>query len=152
MFKYLFKTFFTVFLATAVAVFALFCVWSVNVCRLSSIAGERVFYLHSASSQGLRKTGLALSDFTRVRGESVCFALEEECETDGEALVVAQGIAKEFGAEILKMEVCSGVRSYYAYTPRWANGVLVDGQKINLHVAVSGERCVVGTPIIFDGF
>ena len=152
MFKYLVKTFFTVFLATAVAVIALFCVWSVNVCRLSSISGERVFYLHSASSQGLRKTGLALADFTKVRGESVCFTLEKARETDGEALALAREIAADFGAEILKIEECGGVISYYAYTPRWANGVLISGQKINLHVAVSGERCVVGTPIIFDGF
>ncbi len=152
MFKYLIKTFFTVFLATAVAVIALFCVWSVNVCRLSSISGERVFYLHSASSQGLRKTGLALADFTKVRGESVCFALETTLKTDEESLKLAQEIAAEFGAEILKTEACGEVISYYAHTPRWANGVFVDGQKINLHVAVSGERCVVGTPIIFDGF
>ena len=152
MVKYLIKTFFTVFLATAVAVISLFCVWSVNVCRLSSISGERVFYLHSASSQGLRKTGLALADFTKVRGESVCFALEARVETQAAALQIAREIAAEFGAEILETETCGDVYSYYAHTPRWTDGILVGGQAINLHVAVSGERCVVGTPIIFDGF
>lgn len=152
MFKYLFKTFFTVFLATVVAVISLFCVWSVNVCRLSSLSGERVFYLHSASSQGLRKTGLALADFVNVRGESVCFSLENQAQTEADGLEIARALAAEFGAEILKTESCGNLFSYYAYTPRWADGVFVDGQKINLHVAVSGERCVVGTPIIFDGF
>lgn len=152
MVKYLIKTFFTVFLATTLAVISLFCVWSANVCRLSALSGERVFYLHSASSQGLRKTGIALADFTKVRGESVCFALEDCAKTQADALQIAQEIAAEFGAEILKTETCSGVYSYYAHTPRWADGILVGGQIINLHVAVSGGRCVVGTPIIFDGF
>ena len=152
MFKYLFKTFFTVFLATVVAVLSLFFVWSINVCRLSSLSGERVFYLHSATSQGLRKTGLVLADFVNVRGESVCFGLEKQAQTEGEGLEIAREIAEKFGAEILKVESCDTLFSYYAYTPRWADGVFVDGQKINLHVAVSGGRCVVGTPIIFDGF
>lgn len=152
MFKYLFKTFFTTFFATVIAVISLFCVWSVNVCRLSSLSGERVFYLHSASSQGLRKSGLALADFANVRGESVCFTLEKPAQTEGEGLEIAREIAAEFGAEILKTESCGNLFSYYAYTPRWADGISVDGQTINLHVAVSGARCVVGTPIIFDGF
>jgi hypothetical protein len=42
--------------------------------------------------------------------------------------------------------------SYYAFSPNLPNGTQVQGKKINLHIAVSAERCTVGTPIIFGGF
>lgn len=149
MFRYLCKTFLTVFLAAVVGVAALFCVWSLNVCRLSAIAGERVFYLHAASSQGLRKTELAFPDFTKVRGESVRFSTAG---SEKNARDLAEEIAQKYGAEILRTEQSCGVISYYAYAPQWSDGIWIDGQKINLHVAVSAGFCTVGTPIIFDGF
>lgn len=149
MFRYLCKTFLTVFLAAAVGTAALFCVWSLNVCRLSAIAGERVFYLQSPSSQGLRKTEIAFPDFFKVRGESVRFS---RAESEKNARGLAEEIAKKYGAEILRTEESCGVISYYAYAPQWSDGIWLEGQKINLHVAVSAEFCTVGTPIIFDGF
>ena len=149
MFRYLLKTFLTVLVATAVAVAALVCVWTTNVCRLSAISGERVFYLDSATSQGLRKTGLAVADFSRLKGESVRFSRGNK-EQSAESL--ADEIAAIYGAKILRVERCDEVVCFYAYTPRWAGGIFLDGQKVNLHVAVSNECCSVGTPIIFDGF
>lgn len=149
MFGYLCKTFFTVFLATVVGVAALFCVWSLNVCRLFAIEGERVFYLQSASSQGLRKTELAFPDFTKVRGESVRFSIAEKGKS---AESLAEEITAKYGAEILRVEESCGVISYYAYAPQWLDGIWLDGEKINLHIAVSTSFCTVGTPIIFDGF
>ena len=120
-----------------------------SVCRFSDFEGERAFYLYSASSQGLRKQTLGLSDFKHVRGESVRVALKGES-----AEVFAGKLLEKYGAELIFTEEACGVRSYYAYTPLWADGVWINGEKINLHIAVREEKdvAVVGSPIIFDGY
>ena len=138
-------------LATAAAL-AIVCgigmgIYVVNACKLHSIDGERVFYLDSASSQGLRKEELALRDFARIRGESVRFALNGESGEETAARLIA-----EYGATVAFTEEVSGVKSYYCYIPKWEDGLELNGKRINFHVAISQEECAVGTPIIFDGF
>lgn len=119
----------------------------VNVCRFSAVEGERTFYLDSASSQGLRKQTLCFSDIFRIRGESVRFP------TNGlSAEEIANKIAEEYDAEILLREEVCGVISFYAYTESWSDYVLVEGQKINLHIAVNADMGTLGSPIIFDGY
>lgn len=122
-------------------------VYVVNACKLRALEGERIFYLDSASSQGLRKEELSLRDFSRIKGESVRFDLGEE---DEAALV--ERLTEQYNATVLFTEEVSGVVSYYCYTPDWEDCLEINGQKVNLHVAVSAEECAVGTPIIFDGF
>ncbi len=122
-------------------------VYVTSSCRLRALKGERVFYLDSDSSQGLRKTELSLRDYARITGESVRFA-----RGDGEAEEIARDIAARYSAEILFSESVAGVISFYCYTSVWDNGIQINGQTVNLHVAVSETQCAVGTPIIFDGF
>ena len=126
---------------------------AVNVSKFSAIEGERTFFLDSASSQALIKTELALSDLGRVKGECVSFSIHTY---EGGRYALSEEIAVEiaarYGAEIQCIEECAGVTSYYAYTARWQEYMLVDGKPVNLHIAVSKEECVVGTPIIFGGF
>lgn len=129
-----------------VAVFALGG-WAISACKLRAIEGERVFYLNSASSQGVRKEELSLRDFANITGESVRFSHEGRG-----AETLANEIADKYGAEILFTESAGGVTSYYCYTDDWENGLELNGVTVNLHVAVSKTECVVGTPIIFDGF
>ena len=121
--------------------------WSIKVVKLSSIDGERVFYLESASSQGLRKTELSVQDYAKVKGESVTFSLNGK---DGEETV--REILSLYNARVLFVEEASNVRSYYCYTSRWNHQIAVGGYAVNLHIALSKERCAVGTPMIFDGF
>ena len=133
--------------AAAIAVVIGLGVYMLNACKLRAIEGERVFYLHSQTSQGLRKTELELRDYAHITGESVCFArVEESAET------LAQGIAEKYSAEILFTEEAAGVVSYYCYTTKWQDGIALCGQTVNLHVAVGETACAVGTPIIFGGF
>lgn len=115
-----------------------------NVSRFSTLEGERVFYLESASSQGLRSEKLKFSDLFSIRGESVMLQRSETSEL--------QEFFTEFHAEVLFTEEACGVTSYYAYSTKILDGVYVQGQKVNLHVAVNESRVVVGSPIIFDGF
>ncbi len=121
--------------------------FAANVSKLSDLGGERVFYLDSPSSQGLRKEELSLLDIFRVEGESVRFARTSETETD-----LVTRIRDTYGAEVLFTESVCGVTSYYCYTDAWKNAVDLDGVAVNLHIAVSESVCAVGTPIIFDGF
>ncbi len=127
------------------AAFVFLCV---NVCRFSNIEGERVFYLSSASSQGLRTELLHISEMFDVRGESIRFEVEKDCDKMG----LAKELAKKFGAEIVLMEEACGTVSYYAYTPVFSDGIWIENKKINLHIALGEGVGAVGSPIIFDGF
>ncbi len=119
-----------------------------NTLSLSALEGERTYYLHAQSSQALVKSELNLQDLLFVRGESVEFAITG----DKTPIEYATELAKMFGAEILWQEQAGGTHSFYCFTPQWETGAIVGGRAVNLHVAVRGERCVVGTPMIFGGF
>ena len=125
--------------------------------RFSALEGERVFFLHSASSQGLRVQTLSLKDIGKVKGECVHFdltAYEGGMYALNGILVeeFAQSIAKKYNAEIVMTEDVCGVSSFYAYTNLWKEAIYVNGRAVNLHIAVNGTACAVGYPIIFDGY
>ena len=122
-------------------------IYMMNACKLRALNGERTFYLHSASSQGLRKTELSLADYANITGESVRFARGEDSAEE-----ISRYIAEQYDADILFTEEACDVVSYYCYTKRWEESVIVNGVEVNLHIAVSETQCAVGTPIIFDGF
>ncbi len=111
---------------------------------LSVYKGERRYYLDSATSQGLCKENLSLLEIFRVRGESVYIENAEEG--------FAEEVIKEFNAQVLWTEEVDGVLSYYCYSPRLREGVMIGGRKVNLHIARSKQVCVLGSPIIFGGF
>lgn len=140
------KTFISAFAAIALCFALGLGVYAMNVCKLHAVDGARVFYLDSRSSQGLRKETLSLRDLPRIEGESVRFDLEE---TEEETLA---WIIEEYGARVVFCEEACGVTSYYCYTDEWAEGLWINGRKINLHIAFSNGQCVMGTPIIFDGY
>lgn len=119
-----------------------------NTFRLSVLDGEHTYYLHAQSSQALVKTRLNVQDVLFVSGESVEFVLTDE----RTPLESAQEIAELFQAEILWQEQAGGTHSFYCFTPNWGTGAIISGRAVNLHVAVRGNRCVVGTPMIFGGF
>lgn len=119
-----------------------------RVVKFEDLKGERVFYLDSASSQGLWKDKIAWLDFPRIRGESVRFSRQE---TTSEAEIL-RSIVEKYHAMVLFSEKTDGVTSYYCYTAEWSDSVQIKDKKVNLHVAVSAAQCVVGAPIIFGGF
>ena len=132
-------------LALTACLFACWFFRATNTVQLSSISGERVFYLSSASSNARVKNNLSLLDVFRVKGESV-----RVTGVDGES--VARDVLKRYDASVYFSESVAGVRSYYCYSPRLKGGIVVNGVKVNLHVAVDGDACVVGSPVIFGGF
>ena len=124
-----------------------------NVSRLSVLKGERTYFLDSASSQGLSKTELSLAELGRVKGECVQFDLQAyeggRYATNEE---IVQSILRKFQAKTRFVEEVNGTVSYYAYTPLWQDGLLLQGERVNLHIAISSSHCVVGTPVIFGGY
>ncbi len=129
--------------ALALSFLALAGVWGMGVSRFPHIEGDRQYYLDSPSSQAKIADGLSPFDFARVEGESVSLSLNE-----GEALA----LIKSLSGEVLFIEEAAGVRSYYCYSPTLFGGIKIGEYFVNLHVAVEGERCVVGSPIIFGSF
>ena len=82
-----------------------------------------------------------------MKGESVRFDRNGQDEYGLVSEILAQ-----YGATLTYTETLDGVTSYYAITPNLYGGVLINGNKINLHIAISENQCVVGTPVIFGGF
>ena len=120
--------------------------YAANACKLREVVGTRVFYLDSATSQGLRKETLSLRDLPRIQGESV------RLKWTGEKEMLLARLLNKYGGKVEFVEEACGVTSYYCYTDEWAEDLWINGRKINLHIAFSNEECVVGVPIIFDGF
>jgi hypothetical protein len=139
------------FLKTALAAICtllmvmIFC--GVHATRFSAFEGERVFYVHTASSQGLRKESLQLCDLFSIKGESVRFTFEEETQEQ-----LLEKILIKYGATVVFCERAADVTSYYAYTPQCKDTIVIDGVRVNLHIAFNKEICVLGSPIIFDGY
>lgn len=153
MFLYHLKNFIVTAFAFFICLAMAFFVKVGAVTKLSALTGERVYFLHSASSQGLKKTELALRDLDKVKGECVRFDRKDyEGGRYASKEEMARAIAEKFHAEIRVVEEVLGVTSYYCYVSAWTEELFVDGQAVNLHIALSKEECVVGTPIIFDGF
>lgn len=113
---------------------------------LTKTEGERIFYLDSPSSQGLMKSRLSFYDLSRICGESVFFTHDEEPQA------LALRVLQSYGGEVAFVEQVGEVISYYGYAQGLGNALCLDGYTINLHIAVTEGRCVVGTPIIFGGF
>lgn len=105
----------------------------------------RVFYLHNASSQALQKQSLDFSDLFSVQGESVFLKLNGEKPADW---------LGRYGASVVFIEKVGDIVSYYGYTAKWSEFVIINGRKVNVHLAVDVEKDVgvVGTPIVFGGY
>ena len=131
-------------LAVAIALLCLLGGLLQNACVLRGVSGEHVFYCYSASSQAKIQTKLRLQDVFFLTGESV--RLEESTQTD------ALEIIKELGAEIVFCERVGETVSIYAFSPNLPQGILLYGKMVNLHIAISTQGCMVGTPIIFGGY
>ena len=130
-------------LLTALAV--LLCMQSLQVCRFWEIEGKRSFYMRSPSSQAVVKDKIYPWEFFEVEGESVVFTFVDKGET-------LQDILGRYGASVRFEEIAGGSHSYYCYTSKWTDGIQIEGEFINLHIAFHWDSCAVGYPIIFGGF
>lgn len=61
-------------------------------------------------------------------------------------------LINRYNAEPIKVETVGNVTNFYYYTKNLPGAVFVGGKKVNLHVAVSTNKTVIGSPIIYYGF
>lgn len=132
--------------AAALTFLFLFVVKGANSVQLSKTQGERTYFLCSASSQAWQKSTLTAGELSLKQGESVCFLTEESAESLRDQLL------QDYRAVLVKEEGCLDVVSYYCYAAELGDGLIIDGKRVNLHIAVGQGRCAVGTPILFGGF
>ena len=102
------------------------------------------FYLGANSSALSVSSDTPLLDkltLSGIKGESVQYS--------GDKL---QELKEKYRAELLFTEEACGVTNYYFYAPALRGAVAVKGRLVNLHIAVSAEKTVAGTPLIFGGF
>ena len=78
---------------------------------------------------------------TGIKGESVRYQGNR-----------AEELIKRFHAAVLFIQEAAGVTNYYCYSPVLMRSVQLNGEKVNLHIAVRGSKTAAGTPIIFGGF
>ena len=131
--------------AIGVCLAVLLSVTCLQATRFANVEGERAFYLYSPSSQAVMKGDIAPLDLFFVKGESVSFSCE-----DRES--VLENVLQAYGGEILFEEGAGDSQSYYCFTKKWTDGVILNGQFVNLHIAFNGECCTIGVPMIFGGF
>ncbi len=106
--------------------------------------GERyTFYLgeNSSARTVTSCSPLAALFLGDVKGESVVYRGDRYSE-----------FAEKYHAELLFTETVNGAVGYYLYAPRFGEGVVLGGKKVNLQIAVDGDCTVVGTPLIFGGW
>ena len=106
----------------------------------------RTYFVNSPTCFAREKSALQPIDLAYVQGEKVTYACEGESEQFVRALL------QDLSAQVLWTEEVDGVFSYYASSKKMGRQVFVDGQIVNLHIAVQGDRVVVGVPIIFGGY
>ena len=129
------------FVLTLLCCAAFFCVLSrAPVFR----GGERyTLYLGDSSSARAIQTDCPLLSKLQndVRGESVLY--------EGD---LYETLRDRFDATLLFTEDVCGIRNYYLGSPKIAGGITLNGQTVNLHIAVGNGYTAAGTPLIFGGF
>ena len=107
-----------------------------------------IFYSGNESSEAQMVTAQGFealevkASLQDIRGESAYF-LNADCSKE---------ILKSYEASIVFSETVSGIKNIYAYTKKIKNCIMLNGKKINIHIAVSADKTVAGSPIIFGGY
>ncbi len=132
---------------------ASYCMNTQNTTKLLFKSGDTyTFYVGSQSSNAQIITSSKVDALTYkqnlevICGESTVYDSIDE----------AEKIIKTYDANFVLKEKCTNTCSYYFYSKNLHNFVLINGVKVNLHIAINfslNEKMVaVGSPLIFGGF
>lgn len=95
----------------------------------------------SAEAVVLEGDALPLLLSPEVRGESAVFQGDR-----------AEELLRAYRARVLFIEEAAGTVSYYCHSPLLGEGLLLNGEEVNLHIAAGREQTSAGTPLLFGGF
>ena len=129
-----------VLLAVGIFIFA-------SVFSLSAFPQEsdKEYYLYTPSSQAEIANQVSVFKLLYIKGECA----RVEC---ADAQAYLQATIEKYNAEVVKVESFDGGISYYCYSPKLKNPVLLDGAFVNLHIVVKGSSILLGTPLVFGGY
>ncbi len=82
-------------------------------------------------------------NLSKIDGESFCVKSHDFKITN---------FLNKLNAKIIKTENTQNIKIVYAFSPKFPNFVLIDGQKVNLQIAQNFELTTIGTPLILGGF
>ena len=129
-------------------------VFLVGLSRVPTVEGAlptaREYYLYSPSSQAYIAQTYGVEEMFSVTGECAKYTFDARAQAER----FIQSLQKEWGAKVRFVEEVCGITSYYCYSPRLFGGVCLQGQAVNLHIAVKadGRSVAVASPIIFGGY
>ena len=95
----------------------------------------------SAEAVVLEGDALPLLLSSEVRGESAVFQGDR-----------AEELLRAYRARVLFIEEAAGTVSYYCHSPLLGEGLLLNGEEVNLHIAAGRGQTAAGTPLLFGGF
>lgn len=119
-----------------------------------NIDGIHTFYLYSANSNAqivsfkLQESACKFNAFM-VKGESLFLPFNKNESAVNEYI---GSLLSEYNAKLQLIESASFIDSEYYYTNKITNYVIINGNKVNIHVAKGRSGITVGTPIIFGSF
>ncbi|MBO5926155.1 MAG: hypothetical protein J6Q38_01165 [Clostridia bacterium] len=61
-------------------------------------------------------------------------------------------LIKNLNAKLVIKENLDGLTCFYYYSKKLPEVEIIKGKKVNLHIAVSNNRTVIGSPIIYGSF
>lgn len=107
--------------------------------------GTYTFYYGSANFKTVAAESAKREKYIlkNVRGESASFPLDN---------IDAEDILNYYRAELIFTETIGAITCYYAKSPALGESVDINGESVNLHIAVNESIISVGTPLIFGGF
>lgn len=112
------------------------------------VEGRYIFYTNTSVSSNFV---YAESSNAKEVKQSLDYVCGEAIEFDYNKQTVEQ-ILKKYSAKKLFSERGNGFNTTYYYTNKIPFYELIGGVKVNLQVAYSLDKCVVGSPIIYGGF
>ena len=112
-------------------------VYSPLIVSRTSVGFAFIYHVCPSNVQDVRKL------FTRIDGESISFCSSKKC---------VDGVLRLFGARVISTSQIGNIESTLAKTRQNDRFIVADGQRVNLQIAVSGERTTVGWPLILGSF
>lgn len=102
-----------------------------------------VYYGSNSSTCKERKYDFCALLESNKTGERFICAVDE---------INLEEFSRDFKAETVFIEEIAEGTSYYAYSKKIPYYKIIYGKKVNLHIFLGKENCVIGTPLIFGSF
>lgn len=129
-----------------IIILSLLCVYAINKRPLfTEYANEFCLYVGSNSSN---------CSFREANEIEYLFSLNvfgEGCRVEKNEFNLSEFL-QDFSAEIVKQENIQDVTCVYAYSKKVKYLQIIDGKKVNLHVAITNDGIYLGSPIIYGSF